>query len=731
MAEKKPNPNMEVFCTPAGSTRVEYVTPWAVRVTHIPSPDGDFTADRPWLKHVLLPQPVPENHSLKVTMAQDHISILGVNDWRFSEIHPPRFFRNEKVQIQLGIQPNEIFYGWGEWFNAFYRTRGRVVLRNRESPAPLQHHQTYSTFPLFFSSRNYALFLLNSTKSVWNIRPEIRSMIIKTDGPPADYILVTGKDLREVIQRFATLTGRPPLLPRWAFGLWLTGYPQEHQDRVLKLAQEHRQRKIPLDAIILDYHWEERFHNFQWRKGLFPEPDSMIKSLKSMGIRLGLIFTPFINHKNQPVKKYLINLLVKNIAQGTEKDDERALNEYASGKEGGFFAQPDAEWWFGRGGMVDFTHPIAARWWNDKLKPLYEQGVEFFKNDDGEYLPDDAVSAIGISGMEYHNLYGFFYGKSIYEGMEELDNRRGLIYARSVWVGSQRYPALFLGDQKPTPRHIRQTLRAGLNLAMAGFSYWTADVFGLDGRVDEEMHMRYSQYALMLPVARYFIRPMGVDGTRFPWSFGGKVEESFRRHLELRYRLLPYFHCLAWEAHHNGLPVVRPMLLEFPSDERFLKVDDQFMLGGDLLMAPVMERGARSRLVNLPSGVWYNWWTGTRYLGGGIIKLDAPVDYLPLLIRGGAILPLGPVLQFIPDGHTFDNLEFHCWPPFAGERHFIEDDGATRAYLRGNYSKLIIRVSQSNGDIETVVIDERGNPAKMDQRKWRFIFHDEIKPEKS
>ncbi len=394
-------------------------------------------------------------------------------------------------------------------FNAFRRHSGSVKLKIRDAIAPLQTRgETYSALPFFLSSRGYGFLLLNSHTSQWKLDPRRGALTIEADGPAADYLLIYGPSFKRILQTYTSLTGRPPLLPRWAFGLWTTSYPQSDQQAALEHVQRHRERSIPLDALILDYHWEERFHNFRWRRSLFPDPPAFIDGLKQLGLRLGLIQTPFLNLRNRPIQKFLLNRLAHNLPPGLEQDDERALPEYESARLQGFLAHPDTKWWFGSGGMPDFANPAAADWWNGLQRPLYDQGIAFFKNDDGEYLPEEARSATGMDGCEYHNLYGFYYGRAQFAGAAAA-RERPLIYARSAWVGSQRYPALFLGDQKPTRQGMLNSLRAGLNLSLAGFAYWTADVFGLDGTTTPEMHMRYAQYALFSPIARYFWRPPG------------------------------------------------------------------------------------------------------------------------------------------------------------------------------------------------------------------------------
>ncbi len=700
----------------------------ALRITHADA-NGAIPSDRPWLKDVLCgaeQDAVPlAECDLLASFEQGCVQVVARSgSCVLREAGAPRTARLGGFEFELQIDPDETFYGWGEWFNAFQRKQGSIQLHIREAISITQGKQTYSAFPFFISSKGYAFFLLNSHQSRWTINSERGKLRIKVDGPPLDYIVIHAPTLKQNLQVYTSLTGRPPLPPRWAFGLWVTSYPQGSQEGVLEHVRAHRERRIPLDAVILDYHWEERFHNFCWRQELIPDPDGLIADLRALGMRLGLIFTPFLNRRNQPLKKIGLQMLVKDIPKGMLFSDERALPEFEEAERNGFLAHPDAAWWFGRGGMFDFSSPQAAAWWQERMKALYVQGVDFFKNDDGEYLPEDAHSALGINGQEYHNLYGFYYGKAIFEGMQTLDERRGLIYARSVWAGSQRYPGLFLGDQKPTFECMRRTLRAGLNLGLAGFAYWTADVFGLDGKTDEETHMRYAQWALLNPIARYFWRPPAVDATRFPWSHGARAEENFRRYTNLRYRLLPYFYALAWQAWQTGLPIVRPLLLEFEADTRFADVYDQYMLGSDLLVAPVVTRGARSRHILLPQGEWYDFWSEQCWQGPGEIEISAPLEHLPLLVRGGAILPLGPVVQFIGNAHVFDTLELHVYPPFPSCCEIFDDDGSTRAYQQGELRRTLITVeTRPDGLLLQIQPFSSAYSSNMQERRLHLVFH--------
>jgi alpha-D-xyloside xylohydrolase len=706
---------------------VSYLRPRTVRITQLPPPGQGEVGDRPWLPDVLLPGPALDpaqaevraeatprgmrvkNRAGELVVAEARPARLNV-PWRSPSVvvdipavqvraHLDR--SDAGIALAFGIQPGELFYGWGEWFDQFSRRSGRLRLNIRDSIALIQQRNTYSAIPMYFSSLGYAVWLLNSHETSWNIDPDKGVLEVAAAGPGADYIVFYGPSFRDILADYTALTGRPPLLPRWALGVMATGYPQEAQDVMAARVQEHRQRRIPLDALILDYHWEERFHNFRWRRRLFPDPDGLIATLRDDGVRLGLIFTPFVNSRRRPRQKWLLHRLASNVPAGCEADDECATPEYEYARAQGYLAHDDAPWWFGAGGMIDFSNERAAGWWNERLRPLYDQGIAFFKNDDGEYLPRDGRSSLGLDGREYHNLYGFYYGRAIYQGMEELDDRRGFIFARSVWAGSQRYPALFLGDQKPTFAHLASTLRAGLNLGLLGFAHWTADVFGLDGKTTPETHQRYAQWALLVPVARYFWRPPDIDDTRFPWSHGPECEANFRKYAELRYRLLPYYHSMGWQSYLSGMPVLRPMVLSFQEDERMAGVDDQAMLGDCLLIAPVLvpsdpKTGVARRMIVLPrAATWHDFWTAHSFGPGAVVEYEAPLDRLPLLVRGGSILPMGPALMNIADDHVFDRLEFHCWPPYPAEMIFYDDDGRTRAYQAGAYSSTRIAVEGS------------------------------------
>lgn len=637
------------------------------------------------------------------------------------------------VTIDLDTTAGEGYYGFGEWFNGFRREKGELELYNRESPSFVQHRQTYSAIPCFLSDRGYLVLVLNAHRGRVCINDPKGRLRIRFDGGYADMIVVYGPSWKQSLNTYTALTGRPPLLPKWCLGLWNTSYPVENQAETLDRVRSHRQKGIPLDAVILDYHWQEAFHNFKWRKRLFPAPQEMIDALEETGVHLGLIYTPYINRRGIPLYKLLVQLYVKNAPDGVPfwaEDSADAI--YREALEKGYLAHPRLTWWLGRGGAVDFTHPEAVDWWFARQKPLLDQGVYFFKNDGGEYLPARSTSAMGLDPEEFHNVYGFYYARATFEKSQQHHaRRRALIFSRTAWAGTQRFPAIFLGDQTPKFKHIGATMRCGLNMSLLGFAWWGADVFGLYRKPRPEIHRRYGQWALFVPIARYFSAPGMTE--RDPWGCGTESAESFRQHLHLRMRLLPHYYRLAREAHESGLPIIRPLILEFQDDPAVRDIWQQTMIGEALMMAPVLSPGAESIDVYFPEGDWYHWWDDCHYQGPSWHRVAVCPGQLPLFVRGGCPLVLGPVLQHIAEEHRFETLEAHFYSPFDGEVRLYEDDGTTLAYSEGAFSWQHFGISQDTGNSSVTVTmgpaegDFAGRPCR---RLLTLVLHRVDRPER-
>jgi len=631
----------------------------------------------------------------------------------------------DKCSLRIFTHADEGFYGFGEWFNGFRRTDGSLVIHNQESPAFLQHKQTYSAFPCFLSDRNYMIFILNAHKAKVRINKRRKTLDLDFSSGALDFFIISGENFKEMITTYTNLTGRPPLLPLWSFGLWNTAYPVENQSQTISRIKQHRQKEIPLDAVILDYHWQDGFSNFRWRKTVFPDPDAMLKEMANDGIKAGLIYTPYINCSSYPLYKFLVRLYVKNAPDGVPvTSGDYASDVYEEGISKGFFAHDNVTWWLGRGGAVDFTNEQACDWWFDKQKPLLNQGVYFFKNDGAEYLPKGSISWAGLDDEEYHNIYCFYYTKALFERLQKYHgDKRALVFSRTNWAGTQRYPGIFLGDQTPEFKHIAAAMRCGLNMSLLGYSYWGADVLSLYKKPSEELHLRYSQFSIFSPISRYFSNPDDPD--RNPWGINSRCEENFRKHINLKIMLLPYYYRLAREAYDTGIPIIRPLFLEFPDDPHTRDIWQQAMIGDVLMMAPVIETQVESIKVYFPKGSWYSWWDTCSYNGPGWYDVKVNDEHLPLFVRGGNPVITGKVMQFIPEDHRFDDIAIHAFPPYNGEAVLYEDDCTTMSYQKGNcsFSRFVFSMeSSSKITIKAEAADGKFNSMPVD-RTCRIVLH--------
>ncbi len=606
-------------------------------------------------------------------------------------------------KMVIDTRPGEGFYGFGEWFNGFRREKGTLDLYNLESPAFTQHKHTYSAFPCFLSDRGYMVLVLNAHRGKAYINKPPGKLKLKFNGGILDMLVINAPSWKKILEEYTALSGRPPMVPLWSFGLWNTSYPVENQEETLQRVEEHRKRNFPLDAVIFDYHWENGFHDFRWRKPLFPEPEEMTASMAGRGVKTGLIYTPYINGRGIPLYKLLVRLYVKNAPRGVPfLSEDHAGRMYEEGMRNNYFAHPRVTWWLGRGGAVDFTNDAAVNWWFERQKALMDQGVYFFKNDGGEYLPEGSLSSIGLDKKEFHNIYGFYYARAVFSKSQDYHGRRrAMVFSRTTWAGTQRYPGIFLGDQTPEYRHIAATMRCGLNMSLLGFAYWGADVLGLYRKPSPELHRRYSQWALFSPIARYFSAP--GDDSRNPWGISDECGENFLRHLNLRMKLLPYFYRLAREAYEYGVPILRPLCLEFEKDKDTFSISDQAMIGEALMIAPATGVHRKGRKVYFPSGDWYDWWTGAQYSGPGWRNVYIGDNRVPLFAAGGRPVVLGPMMQYIPEGHRFTDLEVHLFPPFDGSTYIYEDDGATIDYQDGIFSTQGISI-KNDKDTSSILI---------------------------
>jgi alpha-D-xyloside xylohydrolase len=515
------------------------------------------------------------------------------------------------------------YFGLGEKFTRFEKTGTRATIWEADTCGSNTTDLSYKAVPVIFSTAGWALMLHSSYRSSWELGSfsyASGAMLVEED--KLDLFLILAPSLKEQVMAYTALTGRPQMPPRWALGLWMSRAAYVDRAQMLEVANRLRAEEIPCDVFNIDPTWMERGYygeigvevcNFNWNAKDWGQPEPLFSEFANLGFSICLWINPYFSadsptYQEAKTKGYLVKTESGGIA-GLELDIQA--------------------------GIIDFTNPQAKAWWQAKLIDLLKKGAALFKVDFGDRVPENALFYNGKSGREMHNLYVHLYAQAVYEAVEQVHGT-GIIWRRPGYIGSQRYPGSWAGDTQVTWEGMAGALRGGLSAAFTGEAFWSHDIGGFVGqKPPEELYIRWVQFGMLSPLARY-------HGTtpREPWNYSPRALEIARHYTRLRYSLLPYLLACAQESAHSGLPILRPMVLEFPAEPRIDVIDDQYMLGGDLLVAPVMQLGARSRVIYFPKG---QWWSFDRLVtsiqGPGYHEVDAPLERIPLFVRGGAILP--------------------------------------------------------------------------------------------
>ncbi len=612
----------------------------------------------PWRMSVVDPNDRPI-----VAQATDDRSILGCFEVMPLGWEKDRSGAPVRVHEALSLAPDECLYGFGERFVPLDQ-RGRRWESWTTDAVSTATQRAYKPVPFGLSSRGYGLFINSTARIDFDLgATSSLSAAFTLDATELDYFILYGPALNDVLRRFWRLTGAPPLPPLWSFGFWSSRFGYASRQEVEEIAQGYRQRDIPCDVIHLDPQWmggREKWCDLEWDTSAFPEPAQMISDLRSQGFRVCLWENPYV-------------------PQGTPL--------YAEGAANGYFVQ-DAEGepylitgWADMAlqqAAVDFTNPAAVAWWQEKHRQLLAMGVATFKTDFGEAAPDDGRYHDGTPGSLVHNLYPLLYNQAVFEVVDDHSGGQGLVWSRATTAGSQRFPVHWGGDSRTTFDHMAASLRGGLNLILSGFAYWSHDIGGFSGASNPALYTRWAQFGLFCSHAR-------AHGTspREPWAFGEETEDIFRKYAALRYRLLPYLYSCAARAVATGRPLMRPLLLDYQDDPTTHTLDLQYLLGDAFLVAPVFAETA-SVPVYLPKGRWVDYWSKHTYAGPGWVTVHAPLDTLPLFVREGAIIPMGPQIQYV-EQKPLDPLTLDIYP--AGEGAFTllappsraDEAGAERA----------------------------------------------------
>ncbi|MDQ3809239.1 MAG: alpha-xylosidase, partial [Chloroflexota bacterium] len=548
----------------------------------------------------------------------------------------------------FALGPRERIFGLGEKFMPLDK-RGRVIESWNWNTWGASNERAYKNVPLYLSTAGYGCFVHTSQRVTWDFgsgQESSVSLSFELEGPSLDLFLIHGPDFPTILERYTALTGRPIVPPRWSFGFWMSYVTYRNWEEVEEVGRELRERHIPADVIHIDPGWLRpgMFADLEWDLTRFPEPAQHLAKLRAQGFRVCLWVQPWV-------------------PEDTEMFDTGAANGYFARRSDGDVyryvptvpGNPPRQ-----AAIVDFTNAETRRWYKERLKSLIVQGVSAFKTDFGEAIAEDAVFANGMTGRELHNAYPLLYNSCFYEAFAEA-GVEPLVWGRSGWAGIQRFPVSWSGDQLCNYASMVCTLWGGLSFGLSGGAFWSHDIGGFEGRPDPELYIRWAQWGLLSSHAR-------AHGTtrREPWTFGDRAERSFAEFARLRYRLIPYLYSCAHEAAATGMPVMRALVLVDCNDPNAWAADTQYLLGPDLLVCPVLAPGVDSVRVYLPPGTWYDYWSANQFRGGTWRDLSVTLERIPLLVRGGAVLPLGPDEEWVGQ-HDSEPLTLLVYPDEAAQ----------------------------------------------------------------
>jgi alpha-glucosidase len=636
------------------------------------------------------------------------------------------------VRVWKRLRDDEQIYGFGE-------KTGRLNKRGRQLGGysyTMWNSDTYAyendTDPIYVSipfyivlrnGRAHGVFFDNTFRSNFDVGHTSQGLLsFGADGGELDYYLIDGPDPKRVVQRYVEMTGRMPMPPRWALGYHQCRYSYFPESRVRYIARSFRERRIPADVIWLDIHYLEGFNPFTWNAERFPDPSRMVRDLGADGFHV----VPIIDAHPKKQPGWAVY------------DSGLAGDHYVKNPDGTVYEAPvwpsQAEKDPAPSVFPDFSKPAAREWWGGLFKPFVDMGIRGIWNDMNEPAVFQTVTGTmpldvrhdnegqPTDHREIHNVYGLLNSRATHEGMLRLrPDSRPFVLTRASFAGAQRYAAIWPGDNISSWSHLQATIPMLTGLGLSGVPFVGSDIGGFAGAPSAELYTRWLQTGVFYP----FMRTHTTFGTpdQEPWSYGTVHEAINRRAIELRYQMLPHIYNVMHEASTTGLPAMRPLVLEFPEDPATWAMDEQFMFGRDLLVAPVVREGERQRDVYLPKGDWFDFWTGRRHEGGKPVSVPVTIESTPVFVRGGAFVYRQPVIQ-----HTGEMpgqpLEVHVYPAASSEGTLYEDDGETHEYRNNGFMRRTfrqIRTADTSATIEVAAAEGNYRPQARDlvfQVRW-------------
>ena len=541
-------------------------------------------------------------------------------NWRGLAYEETSDNKDTYMRQQLSIGVNELIYGMGERFTAFVKNGQTVNIWNEDGGTSTE--QSYKNIPFYISNKGYGVFVNHPEKVSFEVATEVVTKTeFSVEGGYLDYYLMNGPTMKDVLTHYTDLTGKPSLPAPWTFGLWLsTSFTTNYDEKtVMSFVDGMLERGIPLRVFHFDCFWMKEFHwsNFLWDDRVFPDPEGMLKRIKAKGLNICVWINSYIGQESRM------------FAEGKEKG-------YLLKRTNGDVWQWDM--WQPGMALVDFTNPDACKWFQDNLEVLLDMGVDCFKTDFGERIPtEDVVYFDGSDSKKMHNYYTYLYNKCVYDLLERKRGKgQAVLFARSATVGGQKFPVHWGGDCWSDYESMEESLRGGLSLLMSGFGFWAHDIGGFEQTSTPDVYKRWVAFGLLSSHSRLH----GSTSYRVPWLYDEEAVDVVRFFTKLKARIMPYLYKTAVDTSKSGVPTMRSMILEFTEDRNCAYLDKQYMLGDNLLVAPVFSEDSIADYY-LPAGIWTDFFTGEVVEGGKWITKKCDYLDIPLMVKANSIVAIG------------------------------------------------------------------------------------------
>ena len=543
------------------------------------------------------------------------------------------------------------YYGLGEHFDTLNHTH--TVVRNSSTDnARAKGGGTYKPMPFYLSTTGYGLWLDTTADATFDMNASSeQEIVVDVAAEKLRIVLFTGPEFPKILDHFTALAGRSMLPPYWAFAPWMGRDYHQNDAQVKEDVDKTRQLGLPASVILIDSPWTTAYNSYKFNPKQFSNAPAIVKYVHDNGYKLVLWHTSWINSKSDPPKE-----------KGFENKMDAKSDNYDEAAGDGFFvkgldgAPYVGRWWKGEGSLIDFTNPLAKRWWQDQVRKAIQAGADGFKDDDaeGSFVSGPVKFNDGTDPRLMRNRYAVLYNNAMEELIQKDLKGNGVLFCRSVTQGANGLGMLWGGDNESSfsPENgLPTAVMAGLGAGMSGMPLWTADTGGyLRGPLmpDPALFQRWTEYSAFSPTMEI----LSQDNLQ-PWNYGDKALATYKKFATLHMSLFPYRYAAAQEASKTGMPIMRALALLYQDDERARQVKDEYMFGPDLLVAPMVTPGSQ-RAVYLPQGEWVDYWTGAHVTGGRTLIVDVPVDQVPLYARAGAVIPQIPedVMTLVPQSES-------------------------------------------------------------------------------